>query len=275
MVQIIYFDIEKIVSDCIQRIDRISFFARYLDASKCKIDEFESDIYHESISGYPIVFTSSVSESELDLIRKDLIPWSFRKCYNDIISSFVIFLDEILHMERILVVLESKFDSINKTKNHKSIDGFIKEEFEKIRKETSLYKKLEELSQYINQDDRVIFSKLYQTRNAIEHWDAHANPVSFKSPGDEYEISLPHFEIYIGNLSIDDWQKLEPYMKKNPSIKNKPNITVDFHKIKIKDGDKIIITKNDLMIFIQWIINVIKDIRLEILKKRKQFKFDI
>lgn len=56
MEHLIYFDINHIIDSCIQRIDRISFFVRYLFSTSSKHDEFDNLIMIEASDGSPLFF---------------------------------------------------------------------------------------------------------------------------------------------------------------------------------------------------------------------------
>lgn len=275
MEHLIYFDLNHIVDSCIQRIDRISFFVRYLFSTSCKHDEFDNLIMIETSDGSPLFIDNKpLSESTLKTIEEDIKKWVTKKAYNDIISSFIILIDEILHAHSTLSELKNKkFEEINRNNTFLDLNDFIKKKFEEIRKKTLLEKKLKKLSSlgFFREDEIEILVSLYKSRNAIEHWDSLVNPISFKSIEEKYEVLLPIMKILTFDSSQHKWVTPNLIKKQNnKKINNKHDearILIEFYKKTLQEGDEINITYSDIMCLVQWIVNVINEMRESIFEK--------
>lgn len=268
--KLIYFDFNNIFDNCSRRINNVAHYIRYLKCSTC--EEFDNTIVLQSKSGtIQVIVYPSLPEETIKAIESDILDWAIRQAYNDIISSFIIYIDEIIHLETVLTELKDPgFSVLNREKKYKNEEEYIKKTFNVIRSRTLLRDKLDTLFKkgYFYQEDIDNVVNLYNSRNAIEHWDSHTNPVSFRSNEEIFSVWLPTFEIVEYDYSSGKEKILNNKLDYENFNRDEIKIVAEFYEQQLHEGDQITISYNDLMFFVQWIVHIIHEMKDNISQKR-------
>ncbi len=270
--KLIYFKPGEMASRCIQRIDNLSFFIRYLQNINYTFSDFENSSVVNSINRIPLIMKfSHIDEETFNQIGLDFAQWGCNQIYNEIISIFVNYMDEILHMEEFLLGLENGSSAlINKDASSDEIEKVMRDAFMEKRKLTMLSNKLKHMVElkYISEEDKNTFLNLYNSRNAIEHWHGHVNPISYRNDTVEFNVLFPTFKFILLDHTLGEGSALD----QNSNIETMDNKeiipVIEFYEKKLQEGEVINISFDDLFTLIQWIIKLIKNIDASIAIKR-------
>lgn len=252
-------DFTAAYKSCVFRLERAWLYlhlAQSMTAFEEKFNDFKTPFEEKWLTRVPAGIP--ITDSALQEFRNEFIKWNALEAFNYIIAALLIFIDEVYSVHEIQKNCEGKHLPITYSKQkYDDLEKLLKSINDDCRSTTRLLQKLNALSdwQVLPSYSRDPLLKLYNTRNAIEHWDGYVNSVSFKGINDIFKLDFPIYKVYVVNIETREKNELPLSGIVEPGYS--VELGIEFEERTLHLGDKIEFSYNDIASLSLWASTVV------------------